>query len=444
MEDYASKFNDVASKAENITDKINQMKANQKKTGALDPSDVLDFISEVPDWQNYIDLNNGKFELKNTSSEALREQIKETSGYNALLEEVNGKIKERNELQEKINNIKAGSVNSPADVKLVQDMYWELGLLNDELGMSETELEALGKVLDVLFKKLEKAPALTEFENAVAELNHKKSLGMDNDSYASKYSDIAKKYRNDLQELADKGDTDALSKLWEIDEQIYQNDIDSLERHYDKEKALLDNALEDKLISYLTYQKELAALNEKYYGSNSKLGKSEDGQKQYESNLREIKKLSKDAYDDLLSRLDSAVDYGMIIDPNLISDIEQAFGGEIPETIKQSLQKALSEGTLNETDILPIVQSLGEKLLTGADLTDAANDYKSRVTSAFEYEKNSSTISLKPDLSHLTTILTNTLSSGKSITRTRKNLQRKICRHKKTSLKPTRVKFRNR
>lgn len=387
LEDYASKFNDVASKAENITDKINQMKANQKKTGALDPSDVLDFISEVPDWQNYIDLNNGKFELKNTSSEALREQIKETSGYNALLEEVNGKIKERNELQEKINNIKAGSVNSPADVKLVQDMYWELGLLNDELGMSETELEALGKVLDVLFKKLEKAPALTEFENAVAELNHKKSLGMDNDSYASKYSDIAKKYRNDLQELADKGDTDALSKLWEIDEQIYQNDIDSLERHYDKEKALLDNALEDKLISYLTYQKELAALNEKYYGSNSKLGKSEDGQKQYESNLREIKKLSKDAYDDLLSRLDSAVDYGMIIDPNLISDIEQAFGGEIPETIKQSLQKALSEGTLNETDILPIVQSLGEKLLTGADLTDAANDYKSRVTSAFEYEK---------------------------------------------------------
>lgn len=387
LEDYASKFNDVASKAENITDKINQMKANQKKTGALDPSDVLDFISEVPDWQNYIDLNNGKFELKNTSSEALREQIKETSGYNALLEEVNGKIKERNELQEKINNIKAGSVNSPADVKLVQDMYWELGLLNDELGMSETELEALGKVLDVLFKKLEKAPALTEFENAVAELNHKKSLGMDNDSYASKYSDIAKKYRNDLQELADKGDTDALSKLWEIDEQIYQNDIDSLERHYDKEKALLDNALEDKLISYLTYQKELAALNEKYYGSNSKLGKSEDGQKQYESNLREIKKLSKDAYDDLLSRLDSAVDYGMIIDPNLISDIEQAFGGEIPETIKQFLQKALSEGTLNETDILPIVQSLGEKLLTGADLTDAANDYKSRVTSAFEYEK---------------------------------------------------------
>lgn len=38
-------------------------------------------------------------------------------------------------------------------------------------------------------------------------------------------------------------------------------------------------------------------------------------------------------------------------------------------------------------DILPIVQSLSNALLTGADLTDAINDNKSKITAAFEYEK---------------------------------------------------------
>lgn len=102
----------------------------------------------------------------------------------------------------------------------------------------------------------------------------------------------------------------------------YQQIRDMNQRNYDDEKTLLDNQLEDRAISYLTYQKDLAAINEKYYGPNGVLGQTEDGKKQYEANLREVSKISKEVYDDIVSRLDSAVSYGTIIDPNLIDDIK--------------------------------------------------------------------------------------------------------------------------
>ena len=393
VEDYAEKFGQVADKAKSITDKITQMRANQKKTGTVNPADAFDFINEVPDWQNYIEINDGKVTVKNTSSEALKEQIKETSGYNATVVDLNQKLKERDELQKKINDFKAKPINSASDVKLLDDMNWELGLLNETIDISEDELNSLTEVLDALFKKLEKAPAITNFEEDLAKLNHNKSLGMSDDAYASAYANLARQYRSDLQALADTGDTDALSKLWEIDEQLYQNGLDAEQRAFDEQKLLIDNAREDLSTSILEYQKQYSELNETYYAPGTALGNTEDGKKQYTENLREIEKLSSEAYDNITSRFQSAIDFGKIIDPNIINDLANVFKGqELPDAVAQVIQKGIETGIWNATDLATIAPYLTEALLAGSDVNseayqNAISQQKDYVISAFEYEK---------------------------------------------------------
>lgn len=393
VEDYAEKFGQVADKAKSITDKITQMRANQKKTGTVNPADAFDFINEVPDWQNYIEINDGKVTVKNTSSEALKEQIKETSGYNATVVDLNQKLKERDELQKKINDFKAKPINSASDVKLLDDMNWELGLLNETIDISEDELNSLTEVLDALFKKLEKAPAITNFEEDLAKLNHNKSLGMSDDAYASAYANLARQYRSDLQALADTGDTDALSKLWEIDEQLYQNGLDAEQRAFDEQKLLIDNAREDLSTSILEYQKQYSELNETYYVPGTALGNTEDGKKQYKSNLREIAKLSSDAYNDIISRIQSSIDFGKIIDPDIIDDIKEVFEGqELPDAVADVISKGIETGIWNATDLATIAPYLTEALLAGSDVNseayqNAINQQKDYIISAFEYEK---------------------------------------------------------
>ena len=394
LEDYAAMFKDVADKAESVTDKLAQMRSGQYKTGVIDPTDVLDFINEVPDWQNYIEINNGKATLKDTSGEALKEQIKQTSGYYDVSEKLNDKLKERNELQDKINNFKATNIiDSPNEVKMLDDMNGELDILNGTIDISEKEFKALAVLLDAVFGKAEKEPAITDFEDEISKLNHKKSLGMSEDAWAGEYATIANNYLNDLEALAAEGNTDALSKVWEIKEQLYQNGIDATQRAFDAKKLIIDNAREDLQMSVLEYRDAYAALNEEYYAPGTDLGNTEDGKKQYAENLREIEKLSSEAYDNIISRFQSAIDFGKIIDPNIINDLANVFKGqELPDAVAQVIKKGIETGIWNATDLATIAPYLTEALLAGSDVNseayqNAINQQKDYVISAFEYEK---------------------------------------------------------
>lgn len=392
--DYAEKFNQVADKAKSVTEKITQMKANQAKTGALNPEDVLDFINEVPDWQKYIDIKNGKASVKNTANDALIEQIKESSGYYAVEEDLKQTIKDRDDKIKEIADFKKNnSISSASDAKMLEDMNHDLKLMNDIVDVSQTEFEELTKILEAFFKLLQKKPAITNFEKDLEELNHNKSMGMSEDAYADRYKEIAEKYYDDLKALADESDPDALSKLWEIDEQLYQNNIDATQRAFDDKKLIIDNAREDLQMSVLEYRDAYAALNEAYYAPGTTLGNTEDGKKQYAENLREIEKLSSEAYDNITSRFQSAIDFGKIIDPNIINDLANVFKGqELPDAVAQVIQKGIETGIWNATDLATIAPYLTEALLAGSDVNseayqNAINQQKDYIISAFEYEK---------------------------------------------------------
>ena len=392
--DYAEKFNQVADKAKSVTEKITQMKANQAKTGALNPEDVLDFINEVPDWQKYIDIKNGKASVKNTANDALIEQIKESSGYYAVEEDLKQTIKDRDDKIKEIADFKKNnSISSASDAKMLEDMNHDLKLMNDIVDISQTEFEGLTKILEAFFKLLQKKPAITNFEKDLEELSHNKSMGMSEDDYADRYKEIAEKYYDDIKALADESDPDALSKLWEIDEQLYQNGIDKTQRAFDAKKLIIDNAREDLQKSVLEYRDAYAALNEAYYAPGTTLGNTEDGKKQYAENLREIEKLSSEAYDNITSRFQSAIDFGKIIDPNIINDLANVFKGqELPDAVAQVIQKGIETGIWNATDLATIAPYLTEALLAGSDVNseayqNAITQQKDYVISAFEDEK---------------------------------------------------------
>ena len=392
--DYAEKFNQVADKAKSVTEKITQMKANQAKTGALNPEDVLDFINEVPDWQKYIDIKNGKASVKNTANDALIEQIKESSGYYAVEEDLKQTIKDRDDKIKEIADFKKNNpISSASDAKMLEDMNHELKLMNDIVDVSQTEFEELTKILEVFFKLLQKKPAITNFEKDLEELNHNKSMGMSEDAYADRYKEIANNYLKDLEALAAEGNTDALSKVWEIKEQLYQNGIDTTQRAFDAKKLIIDNAREDLQMSVLEYRDAYAALNEDYYAPGTDLGNTEDGKKQYAANLREIEKLSSEAYDNITSRFQSAIDFGKIIDPNIINDLADVFKGqELPDAVAQVIQKGIETGIWDATDLATIAPYLTEALLAGSDVNseayqNAINQQKDYIISAFEYEK---------------------------------------------------------
>ena len=392
IEDWASALDDVAGKFETIKDKILNMRTETAQMGTIDPQSALDFIKEVDNWQDYLSFDdNGNAVLKKMSNDELVELIKTSTGYNAVLDRMNNSINEnitkRDQQQaivDEVNNkLKTTGQITQDDAKRLGAASSRVSELNVEITDANETLAQSIEFLKTWFGLFESSDAVNTFNGAVEDLDYKLEMGLiSQDKYDEDFSSALKT----LKENAAENDYEAQQLIKDSEIKEHNATIAGMQRDYDDEKTLLDNQLEDKLISYLTYQKELAALNEKYYAPGTDLGNDEDGKKQYAENLREISKLSKDAYDDLITRLDSAVDYGTIIDPNLINDIQEAFGGEIPAVIQQSLQKALSEGTLNEADILPIVQGLGEALLTGADLNDAIVDYKSKVISAYEYE----------------------------------------------------------
>jgi len=388
--DWAEKLGTVSDKMQSISDKYTQLKANAAKTGSISPADALEFMNEVPDWRKYLDINNGQAEFKPMSDDALIEQVKVDSGYYELQNAINDQYAERTELQEKIAKT---SPNSPHDVALLTEMRMKLELLNGTIADSEKDLSDYNEILEQYFKILEKAPAITKFENDIAELDHKKALGMSEAGWRSEYENIANKYIDDIQALAGSGDADALSTIWNIEEQLHQNSIDGAQEGFDKQKQIIDNAREDLQISVLEYKETYAELNELYYAPGTALGNTEDGQQQYKENLREIEKLSGEAYEDIMSRMQSAVDFGKIADPDIVSDISKVFEGqEVPDAVAAVLKKGIETGIWDAADIAEIAPYLSETLLSNSDvLTEAYRNAKEQekeyTISAFEYEK---------------------------------------------------------
>lgn len=79
-QNWVSILDSAANKFETITSKILEMRNQMAAYNELDLTTALDFMQQVPDWQKYLSVNNGKIVLNDLDNATLSEMIKKTSG----------------------------------------------------------------------------------------------------------------------------------------------------------------------------------------------------------------------------------------------------------------------------------------------------------------------------------------------------------------------------
>ena len=419
FEDWVDLLDDAASKFETITDQILKMRTQMSKLGSIDPTAALDFMQNVPNWQEYLSIDGGKITFNDMDNTALAEMIKKSSGLDAVYSEISGntdKVTAANAIFEaKLKSVKStlGGVNAEGKTsaeilsemqasgkytnKQLEEAAMRMGqaengitATGNAIEKSEDELSFLDEVLKSIIESFKSSDAVNEFNRAVADLDHSLAMGwITQDQYDAGFSGAL----STLKTNAADNDEEAQDLIDDGLEKEYDAKLAKMQRDFDAEKLLIDNAREDLQKSVLEYRDAYAALNEAYYAPGTTLGNTEDGKKQYAANLREIEKLSSEAYDNITSRFQSAIDFGKIIDPNIINDLADVFKGqELPDAVAQVIQKGIETGIWNATDLATIAPYLTEALLAGSDVNseayqNAISQQKDYVISAFEYEK---------------------------------------------------------
>ncbi len=419
FEDWVDLLDDAASKFETITDQILKMRTQMSKLGSIDPTAALDFMQNVPNWQEYLSIDGGKITFNDMDNTALAEMIKKSSGLDAVYSEISGntdKVTAANAIFEaKLKSVKStlGGVNTEGKTsaeilsemqasgkytnKQLEEAAMRMGqaengitATGNAIEKSEDELSFLDEVLKSIIESFKSSDAVNEFNNAVADLDHALAMGwITQDQYDAGFSGAL----STLKTNAADNDEEAQDLIDDGLEKEHDAKLAKMQRDFDAEKLLIDNAREDLQMSVLEYRDAYAALNEAYYAPGTTLGNTEDGKKQYAENLREIEKLSSEAYDNITSRFQSAIDFGKIIDPNIINDLANVFKGqELPDAVAQVIQKGIETGIWNATDLATVAPYLTEALLAGSDVNseayqNAINQQKDYVISAFEYEK---------------------------------------------------------
>ena len=320
------------------------MKDQYEQYGSIAADTVTEFMDQVPNWDEYITIDeNGVVKMIDDTYDAALDEI---TGYTDKIQELNDTEglatvgKDVDGTKGVLQTLFKQYQRSGIDVEYQEDADFLTNLKNlrnalenagrldsyvaDTLDNLEIEYGSYNKtemtknITDLTNDAVKLHENIVDFNSKVSEWQKQLDNGeISNNEFATLYNNALNGIKNIKGYSAD--DQKSIENFLKTN---YQQIRDMNQRNYDDEKTLLDNQLEDRAISYLTYQKDLAAINEKYYGPNGVLGQTEDGKKQYEANLREVSKISKEAYDDIVTRLDSAVSYGTIIDPNLVDDIK--------------------------------------------------------------------------------------------------------------------------
>lgn len=418
LPDYPSQVKEVVEDGKTTTDLVAQMNEEYEKYGSISISTATQFMESMPNWMDYISIDeNGVISMVDGVYEKI---LDEATGYTEKMEKLNiaesgitsgkdmvgditlktlmnwhkrsGVDIEYNDQEDYLTNLDNLRTALMKSNKLDDKVAAQLDRLETEYIDALAELDSAKNakaMLDKAKNSVIQHEDVTEFEKQVEDWNKQ----VQNDQMSE--NEFATLYNNALNDIKDNPyyDEDDQKKIEDFLTTNRSQLKDASQRTFDDAKLIIDNAREDLQMSILEYKDAYTALNETYFGPNSLLGNTEDGKKQYAANLREIEKLSSEAYDNITSRFQSAIDFGKIIDPNIINDLADVFKGqELPDAVAQVIQKGIETGIWNATDLATIAPYLSEALLAGSEVNteayqNAIAQQKDYVISAFEDEK---------------------------------------------------------
>lgn len=406
---WKSDFNTVYEKYSAMDQRGQTAQQEMASQGFLSAETTKDIIDNTQRWSKCLTEVNGKLVF---NAEKYQEIMKAESGYNKIVddaEKYNDKLDSKtlalkalakgyhvvyDESKSYLENLKAVRAAAAKTNSADSDVMKNLDNLEAEYIGLETSVGDCNSALSVFLQLLGQIAEenkideiLTDFEDKISEMKHKLSMGqITQDEYDSWYNSTWSSKRSQL-------DRDSLNeaskdKYDQFDEEDYSQRIAAQERAYDTEKTKLDNLLEDKYISYKDYYDKLQALNEKYYGNGSLLGSTEDGKKTYASNSRALADSAKNVYDDLMTRIDRAIDKN-VIDDKLFAEIKAVFGNDIPTEVVNAINEAISTGKITYEQSAVFSKYLSKEIMGSIpaladELQDAMDDIADRIKSEFD------------------------------------------------------------
>lgn len=406
---WKSDFNTVYEKYSAMDQRGQTAQQEMASQGFLSAETAKDIIDNTQRWSECLTEVNGKLVF---NAEKYQEIMKAESGYNKIVddaEKYNDKLDYKtltlkalakgyhvvyDESKSYLENLEAVRAAAAKTNSADSDVMKNLDNLEAEYIGLETSVGDCNSALSVFLQLLGQIAEenkideiLTDFEDKISEMKYKLSMGqITQDEYDSWYNSTWSSKRSQL-------DRDSLNeaskdKYDQFDEEDYSQRIAAQERAYDTEKTKLDNLLEDKYISYKDYYDKLQALNEKYYGNGSLLGSTEDGKKTYESNSRALADSAKNTYDDLMTRIDRAIDKN-VIDDKLFAEIKAVFGNDIPTEVVNAINEAISTGKIIYEQSAVFSKYLSEEIMGSIpaladELQDAMDDIADRMKSEFD------------------------------------------------------------
>ena len=406
---WKSDFNTVYEKYSAMDQSGQTAQQEMKSQGFLSAETAKDIIDNTQRWSECLTEVNGKLVF---NAEKYQEIMKAESGYNKIVddaEKYNDKLDSKtlalkalakgyhvvyDESKSYLENLEAvraaAAKTNAADsdvMKNLDNLEAEYIGLETSVGDCNSALSVFLQLLGQIAEENKIDEILTDFEDKISEMKHKLSMGqITQNEYDSWYNSTWSSKRSQL-------DRDSLNeaskdKYDQFDEEDYSQRIAAQERAYDTEKTKLDNLLEDKYISYKDYYDKLQALNEKYYGNGSLLGSTEDGKKTYESNSRALADSAKNTYDDLMTRIDRAIDKN-VIDDKLFAEIKAVFGDDIPTEVINAINEAIATGKITYEQSAVFSKYLSEEIMGSIpaladELQDAMDDIADRMKSEFD------------------------------------------------------------
>lgn len=290
LTDFSQELETVISLMEKWASTYEQAVNDMASIDKLTPSTLLQIKELSPDnWLNLINVDEaGRTTL---NAEAYVKEVQNAFGFDTQLASAEHKLKNaQSKVQQLLNKNNFG-------YQLTGDVEADIAAINEQAGKTDG-IEKYGSELYVLlgayrlagkealvaknaFQMLEEwfmeSKSLSEYNEKIEDINHRLAMGwINNQQAAAEKATANADLRASSEANGELENTDVADALRSADEDDHSNSQSQLQKKLDKETKLIQEAYADRLIDADEYNRQMSALEDKYYGTSDSRGLLDD------------------------------------------------------------------------------------------------------------------------------------------------------------------------
>lgn len=286
-------------------DDNNQIQADQQKLFEFANQDLINNVKTQQDNLNKVLSEQANSLFKSKYGVDLGVDLELTGDYEKDLESIK---KRTSEAITKADYRQLSSVKGGIDIN---ETFEELTPNIEEASEGVKIFIAL---LEALYGEFEENKALADFNSDIEQIQHSLSMGNINQAqYNSAYAGKVSEFENAVRADGSIDTAETQDQLNQMYETIHSNQQSELSKLLEKEKQSIQDAYDQRLITAEQYYSQLAALEDKYYGTKDSTGLLDDPDgTNVEEALREQIERRRELYDDEKTLLQDKYDKGFI------------------------------------------------------------------------------------------------------------------------------------